>query len=89
MGGERGVRAPDSPPAAEQTNLVIVQYHQGPRSFGAQTANDAVGVRLIQTLGVIDGALVAPPEGMSAEQASARLREQAAVINAQPHVPRR
>ncbi|MBU4611161.1 hypothetical protein IMZ29_11645 [Achromobacter sp. GG226] len=89
MGGERGVRAPASPPAAETTNLVVVQYRQGPRSFGAQTANDAVGVRMVQTLGVIDGALVAPPEGMSAEEASRRLREQPDVINAQPHVPRR
>jgi len=46
-------------------------------------------VRMVQTLGVIDGALVAPPEGMSAQEASRRLREQPDVINAQPHVPRR
>lgn len=69
---------------AQASDLVIVQYRQGPRSFAAQTANEAVGVRLVQTLGVIDGALVEPPAGMSAAEAAAQLRRQPGVINAQP-----
>ena len=89
IGGERGVQAPASPPAAANSQLIIVQYQQGPRSFAAQTANDAVGVRMVQTLGVIDGALVAPPDGMSTAEAARRLREQPGVINAEPHQPRR
>ncbi|GAA5232874.1 hypothetical protein FOZ76_02060 [Verticiella sediminum] len=80
-GGEPGATVVQ--PAA-QDNLVVVQYRQGPRSFAAQTANEAVGVRMVQTLGVIDGALVEPPAGMSAEEAAARLREQAGVVNAEP-----
>ena len=79
-----GGKAATSTPAQAAASLVVVQYRQGPRSFSAQTANEAVGVRLVQTLGVIDGALVEPPAGMSAAEAAARLRRQPGVIYAEP-----
>jgi hypothetical protein len=76
-------------PAANAPAQVIVQYRGGARSFEAQTANEKVGGRVVQTFDVIGGALVALPAGMSAQEGVALFKKQPGVVNAEPDTPAR